>query len=199
MAKKNIISLQDEMFIEIWRMLFRERFGFKVDFGRIVLPAAKDGYVLPIIMPRQLARGKVGCINRIFGVCQEGFPCWSYYKDLDAAIVRNDRTPNGSYAIRVGSHLEATDGDMELKDLSAKVIWERGWLTLTLSERLVQELYIWHTLGCHLDMRDATLGAGSRNSDGYVPFVCWRRGELEVFCYDPDGRNGSLRTRAAVI
>lgn len=197
--KENKMSSQDEMFIEIWNLLFARRFGFRVNFSKINLPSVKDNHVFSIVMPRQLARGKVGIANRIVGVCKESFLCYSYYDDLDAAIVHNERTPkNGSYAIRVGSHIEATDGDSELKNLSANGIWERGLLTLTLPERLMQELYIWHTLGRHLDARDATLCAGSRYSDGCVPCVYWCGGVLGVYYYSPDDRYDRLRARAAV-
>ncbi len=199
MSKKRIISPQDEMFIEIWRLLFAHRFGFKVDFSKFKIPPARSELVLPIVMPKELMRGKVGLINRIFGVCEESFPCWSYYDDLDASIVHDDRSPkNGSYAIRAGNHQEATDGDDELKDLSASDICARALPIMALPERLMQELYVFHTTGGHLDKRDGTLCAGSRNSDGSVPYVCWRGGELRVRCYSPDDHFGCLRTRAAV-
>lgn len=196
-GKKNKRSLQDEMFIEIWRMLYKECFGFRPDLSEINLPSVKDNCVLPIIMLPQLVRGKVGFINRILGVCKESF---CHYDDLDAVIAHNDRTPkNGSYAIRAGGHLEATDGDYELKNLSANVIRERGLLTLCLPERLIQELYVWHTMGIHLDKRDRTLCSGSRLSDGAVPGVAWDGVDgLCVGWYDLRDASPALRARSAV-
>lgn len=179
MVKKNIISLQDEMFIEIWRMLFKERFGFNVDVSKILIRKKSNTYKmrgLPLVMPQQLAQGKVGLVERLFRVCEETVPnrqivnVKSRLAITDEPDVQHDRTPkNGSYFIIVGSHHEAINGDFGLKDLSAKKIWEQGRYdcpTATLPERLMLEVYLWYTTGCEIDQLSETLCTGSRFVNG---------------------------------
>ncbi len=192
---------QDEMFFEIWRLLFAYRFGFKINFSEFVFPLAQGNLVLPILMPRELTRGKVGFMDRIVGVCKDSLSSvgMGYYCDSDA-IVYNDRAPRDiSYVIKVGNHQEATDGDDALKNLSAMAIRERASRTMTLPERLIQELYIIHTTGGCLDRRAMTLCAGSRYEHGDAPHVCWRGGRLKVCYCSPDSRSGYLRARAVVF
>jgi len=71
---------------------------------------------------------------------------------------------------------------------------------ITLKERLLMELLYFKKTGNHLDIKNWTLCAGSRNSDGRVPRVHWRSGYREVYvdwCY-PDLHHVYLRARSAV-
>ncbi|MBU1179363.1 hypothetical protein KJ885_00275, partial [Patescibacteria group bacterium] len=108
----SMLTASDEQVFELWRPIFQELFGFTPDFSLIKLPQAQGNLVLPILMPGELVDSKGRFMERIFGICKELFPSWKYANNLDKSITHNDRTPqNGSYAVRVGNHLEATDGD----------------------------------------------------------------------------------------
>lgn len=189
-----------EAVFENWRPLFKEYFGLTPDFSKIIIPQlASDAqdHTRIILMPEELARNeKPGLHNWLFNVCTELFPAWRYYKDLDKDVVHSDLHPkDGSYAIRVRDLIEA---DEEFSNLSAEQIWKMKRKTETLAERLMHELKVWHESKHHLDLKSITLCAGSRNSDGDVPFVYWRLDRLGVcYCY-PDFHNDSLRARAVV-
>lgn len=205
MPKKAKLSMQDEMFIEIWRVLFRHCFGFKVDFGKIVFPQAKGDRILPIIMPWELTQGNMSFVSRIYNACKESFRCrncWGWEKlyrgDLDKYIIHNDRTPkNGSYVVRANNHIDATDGDEELGGLWYSEIWERALPVMTYPERLMFELYIFRATGIHLDTRDITSCAGSRCLDGSAPSIYWDSEGLGSYD-NREYRGGRRRARSVV-
>lgn len=124
---------------------------------------------------------------------------YQYVSDLDKDVVKNDRDPNrdGSYTVSFRRTVEA---DSELANKSANNLAEDGVKGITLLERLLLELGYFLTTGKHLDVENVTLCAGSRDSGGCVPGVCWRAGGrgLCVGWDHPGGRRGSLRARAAV-
>ncbi|MBU1180365.1 hypothetical protein KJ885_05460 [Patescibacteria group bacterium] len=197
--QSQIAGADDEQTFELWRPIFQELFGFTPDFSLIKLPQAQGNLVLPILMPKELVDSKNRFMERIFGVCKELFPSWKYANNLDKSITHNDRTPqNGSYAVRVGNHLEATDGDEILKELSANAIRQKNIATITLPERKMLEIYTFKTTGNHLDKRDWTLCSGSRDSDGNVPGAHWYGVRFGVpWCY-PQSVSGLLRSRVVV-
>jgi len=197
--QNQVMILDDERAFELWRPIFLELFGFTPDFSLIKLPQAQGNLVLPILMPGELVDSKGKFMERIFGICKELFPSRKYASNIDKSVTHNDRTPqNGSYAVRVGNHLEATDGDEILKGLSANAIRQKNIATITLPERMMFEIYIYKTTGRHLDNRDWTLCSGSRYSDGNVPFACWYGGEFYVGWYGPQHVHGDLRSRVVV-
>ena len=136
-------------------------------------------------------------MGEVYAQCKELFPCWCWTDDNFGEIVTwNERdAKNGPYAIWVKGHVEA---DEELRNLSAADIRERGIATETLAERLTHELKFFAETGEHLDLKNTTLCAGSRDSFGAVPGVCWRYGAVSVIWSMPIYRSGSLRARQAV-
>jgi len=191
---------EDEQVFEIWRPIFQELFSFAPDFSLIKIPQAQGNLVLPVLMPQELTRRKLGFQERIFGACKELFPSWKGVDSLDESVTHNDRTPkDGSYAVRVGNHFEATDGDEALKGLSAQAIWQRHIATITLAERMMLELYKFRTVQKHLDKYNRTLCSGSRDSDGFVPFADWGGGGFDVYWCRPWVIDGGLRSRVVVF
>lgn len=127
----------------------------------------------------------------LFEECKKLFPCYSYN---DLSKIKSDRT--GEYEIKFAPNIEA---DEEYKNISANEINEKGIKGITLEERLLLEIQYLKETGKHLDIDNLTLCAGSRSSDGGVPYVCWRGGRLRVYGCDPGSRCDSLRARATVL
>ena len=175
-----------------WPRFYQEVLGMTPDFSGLVIPNDPGGYgwILPV------AKGLTA--NRVWAEYKEKrIPCTTYIgDDLDKAVPTHERTAEkASYIIRVRDRVEA---DEELANLSAKQIKKQNLKTMTLTERLLLELwYLWKT-GKHLDINNITLCAGSRDSGGSVPLVYWRDGELYVSWYYPVDARGFLRARSAV-
>lgn len=174
-----------------WPRLYQEILGSTPDFSGLAIPKDPGGYgwIIPV--------GKGLTANRVWAECKKLFPCYSYFgDDLDGTVPTNERTAEkASYIIRVRDRAEA---DEELANLSANQIKKQKLTTMTLTERLLLELwYFWKT-GKHLDVQNITLCTGSRGSDGSVPDVFWLGGELNVNWRFPGNAYGILRARSAV-
>lgn len=179
----------DERLAEQLRF-YQEVFGLAVDVSDIEIPAEQPGFGWLLVVPQGMT------LNQAWAKCQERFPSQSYLGDnLDKAVPTNDRTPTSSYAKLFRDRVEV---DEENKDLSANELAERKVQSITLLERILLELwYHWKT-GEHLDVVNTTLCAGSRSSDGYVPYVFyWGEGEFGVGCRHPGDADGYLRSRSA--
>ncbi len=120
------------------------------------------------------------------------FPVYVYY-NLDGLV--SDRSTKEAYEVRFRNRVEA---DEELQNKSANDLQAAGISCITLEERLQMEIDYFKETGKHLDIRNVTLCAGSRNTSGYVPGVYWDDGGLCVGWYDPDDRSGSIRARAVI-
>jgi hypothetical protein len=120
-------------------------------------------------------------------------------EDLNKAVTINDRDPNrdGNYVIGFARTVEA---DEENKNLSANQLKEQNHKGITLLERLLLGLGYFLATGQHLDVKNITLCAGSRSSDGHVPYVGWDSSDRRVFVtwFYPDDHSVYLRSRSAV-
>lgn len=174
-----------------WQRFYRDLFEMKVDFSDVEIPEMKAGFDRLIIVAKDLSP------NQVFDVCQQKFPCWRYTEEnLDKATKdRNDREATEHYAIWVRDRQEA---DKELKNLSADKLKEKGIKGITLLERLIFELKFWDETGKHLDEKNITLCAGSRDADGRVPCACWFGGKFGIFWYGPQYAFPGIRARAVV-
>ncbi|MGD0230300.1 MAG: hypothetical protein ABSC19_08070 [Syntrophorhabdales bacterium] len=173
-----------------WERFYLKHFGPTYDFASLAIPACPgDGWRLLIIADIPL--------GQLYAKCKELFECWCWTdSSFDGIVTSNERDiKNGPYAIWVRNNVEA---DEELKNLSATEIKEKGIATETLAERLVHELKFFAETGEHLDLKNVTLCAGSLDSFGVVPGVCWRYGAMTVLWAIPIYRSGSLRARQAV-
>lgn len=125
--------------------------------------------------------------------CKNLFPVWiSYYADLGK--VTSER--KGNYTVYFKNVQES---DEDLKGLSANDIKEKGMKTITLEERLLLEIVYFKETGNHLDVKNITLCAGSRYSDGGVPGADWRDDKFRVFWYNADHASDNIRSRSAVF
>lgn len=174
---------------EEWQEFYRKYFRITVDFSGVTIPDEQKDFTRVIFIPQGFTYAD------IVKVLKKKFKVWFYTENLDKAIKDDVRTSDKSYATRLRERIEA---DEEMKNLSANQIKEKGINAITLMERLVLELKYWDETGEHLDILNVTLCAGSRRSDGYVPFVRWNDDELFVSWCDPDYPGDDLRLREAV-
>ncbi len=188
--------LARDKWLERWQNFYRLVFGIKsstlrAEFKKLRVPLRRAGFYRLVVVLKGL-----DC-NQVFGICAKSFPSWRWTEDLNGAIVHNDREPTQNYAIWIRDRVEA---DEENKNLSADDLQSRDHLGMTLLERLLLELfYHWET-GRHLDIENWTLCAGSRYSDGRVPFVLYASGDCRL-CVDWTDRDrllGHLRSRSVV-
>ena len=164
--------------------------GFDLDFEKAnIVGHYRPGWERLLIVPGGYTA------NIGYQANDKQFPC-SSYDYIDEAIVHNDRDASrGCYAIFCRDRREA---DEELKNLSAREIWQENILGQTLAERVYHEMVFWDETGDHLDYRSWTLCSGSRYDDGNIPFVYWNVDEFKVDYCHPDGHNDNIRVRAVV-
>ncbi|OGY60403.1 MAG: hypothetical protein A3B23_01865 [Candidatus Colwellbacteria bacterium RIFCSPLOWO2_01_FULL_48_10] len=191
-GRENILQPgKAEAQLSSWIKLYRDHLGIKVNLTNVEIPAQPAGFTRLILV------AKGATLNQVFRACKSKFPTWSYFDNLDKDVTQNDRDPkNGTYAIWVKDVQEV---DEELQNVSADDIKAKGIITMTLLECLLYQLKFFMETGEHLDVENITLCAGSRDSDGGVPYVCWSGGRLNVHWCSPDDAYSNVRARAAVL
>jgi len=164
---------------------YLEVFNRRVDFSDLAIPEKREDFNWLIIILQGLTA------NRLIEEHKKRFKVECDIKDLNA--IKSVRTADKTYAIRLRDRIEA---DEENKNKSANDCKAEGINGITFVECLFLEVfYHWRT-GKHLDIKNATLCLGSRDSDGGVPCVRWgSRFNLLVHCYGPDSGGGDLRVR----
>ena len=112
-------------------------------------------------------------------------------------ITENERTSERAYAVQVRDCEEA---DPELKNVSANDLREKEIATETVLERELHELDYFLETKKHLDRKNVTLCAGSRDVHGSVPDADWCGDKFQVSAnwYDPSASHDDLRARAVV-
>lgn len=186
--KKPVVTGQNvKANLREWAKFYKKFFGITLDTRKIHVPAPKDGFNWLIVLAKGLTS------EQIYAKCKEHFPCWKYSDNINCI---SDRSNTDTYAIWVRDRVES---DEELKNRSADDLKGDNINCITLPERLILELCYWSkTSGKHLDLQNITLCAGSRYSDGHVPFVFWYDDRLYVNWYCSHSRDDSLRSRQAV-
>ncbi|MBI4119136.1 MAG: hypothetical protein HY452_02645 [Parcubacteria group bacterium] len=173
---------------------YHQFFGLDLDLSTVRIPPQRPDFTRPLIIAQGLTP------NQVYEVCQKRFPYSKYADDLDSVLDwdEEERNPkDGAYAIWVRDRVEA---DVELKNLSADQIKEKGLTTETLLERLLHGLMYWSETNKHLDTNTVTLCTGSRSRRGNVPNADWHRDrdEFRVGWCGPRSAHGNLRARAVV-
>jgi len=175
-----------------WGKIYKDVFDVKLDLSPsgLLIPTKQPGFDrLIVVAPGITEQG-------VYNECAKLFPCWGYYSDLNKAITHSDRNAiDRPYAVWFRNRQEA---DEELKNKSANALAEEGIPGITLLECLLFELVFFKETGQHLDVKNITLCAGSRDSDGDVPDVNWNRVRLYISWYAPGSYDGDLRARQAV-
>jgi len=173
-----------------WQQFYQDLFGFEVDFSGLTVPGRKRGFDRLM----EVAQGMTP--QRLYDKCAEFFTCWKEANRSLDEIVQSERTAkDGAYAVWFRDVVEA---DEDLKNLSADDLKKMDIPGITLEERLLMELKCFKETGNHLDIANITLCSGSRDSDGYVPGVCWFVDGLLVFWCPPGYSFPRLRSRRAV-
>ncbi len=188
----------DELLAE-WVSFYHE-IGVEVDLLGLKVPARREGF------PRIIVVAKGMSPERAYQKCREHFRCWKYIGDRSLDEVLFDlggvekeyrRSDHETHAVWVRDRVEA---DQELKNRSARDLEAAKIPGITLEARELYELKYFKETGKHLDIRNWTLCAGSRDVNGSVPGVGWCGvdGELSVLWYDPSLASDDLRSREAV-
>jgi len=165
--------------------------GITVDLSAVLIPMmpVKGDWWLIVVVPGVT-------YNQIIANLRTLFPVWVHIQDLDKAIditKEQRRAVNEPYAVWVRATVEA-DPD----NAGRSAIDLTGTLQITLMERLLLEGVYFRRTGKHLDVRTATLCAGSRSSDGGVQCTCWGCDvdRLVVSWYSPGYAYNFLRSRS---
>ncbi len=198
--EEKIENLQKEFFskeimekIKDWQNFYRETFQMETDFSEIEIPEKQEGFERLLIMQKGLRPQK------LFDKCVELFAAKnSMGGNLDEVVISNRNALEQSYAIWVRDNVEADEG---LENISAVEIAERGLLTETLEERLLDEIKYFKQTGKHLDTVNMTMCAGSRYVGGRVPRVRWHSGlgGFHVGSYHAGVRDDNLRARQVIL
>ena len=160
-----------EAFLDDWAKYLKEVFQVGLPSReKLALPPVRQGFGWGVIRLPSLSA------QRMFDVLTSRFngKTWKWCGNIDSALdlskeARN--TDKGPYVVWCRPRVEA---DSELKNLSANYLALRGTNCMTEPERISLEGWFdWKTGGQHLDIKNITLSAGSRDSGGRVPTSHW--------------------------
>jgi len=177
--------------IQDWQKFYKKIFNLKVDFSRVPVPEAPDEFSWLVCVPKMTT-------EQAFRYGKKQFPNWketdkSLDDVLDLSFGRDAR--QYPYIIRLCANVEA---DKDLRNLSADDIVAQKIDTATLKQRLLLGRFLHWKEGLFLDEKNTTLCSGSRYTNGSVPSVLCRDGELGVIPSNSDRRLDSLRPRRVV-
>lgn len=186
-----------EQLLEKWHQHYKDIYSVDVTFSGIQVPEFQPGFGWLIPPIPEIPTNVVWEQG-----CRANFPCRSHHgDDLESAISTNDRSyTNGTYIVWVRDRVEA---DVELKNLSARQLKDKGISGITIDERLRLEVFYWWNTGGknngkHLDFHNVTLCNGSRFPNGCVPRVRQLDNELWVYRCLSGEADDSLRSRQVV-
>jgi hypothetical protein len=175
-----------------WERFYQDVIGMKVSFYNLIIPFKPEGDYWLIVVAQGITYNKKPILIGLQKLFEFDIHPQPLSKVIDMS--KEQRTAdNGPYAIWVRATVEA---DYCNVNKSADDL--KGTSQITLIERFLLEGIFCYTTGEHLDFRNWTLCAGSRNLDGNVPRVSWFDGarELRVFSYDRNDRFHHLRSRS---
>lgn len=185
------LSMDKDSQLSSWRYFFAEIFSIQLDIESLVVPKHEIGFERLIVIPTGLT------IEQVFNACRGKFSTYSDYEDSHDKINQHDRYSQDTYVVWVRERREA---DEELSDKSAQNLVEEKVRGITILERLLYELKFFDETGNHLDVQNATLCSGSRDSNGEVPQIGWYPDE-EEFRIDTvsfDEEDYDLRSREVI-
>jgi hypothetical protein len=174
---------------EEWQEIYRKYFRMTVDFTKVTIPESPDDFSRVVFIPQGLT------YEQIVKVLKKKFKVYLDIENLDKDIKDDVRTSDHAYAVCFRERAEA---DEEWNNTSADKLKEKGINSITLMQRLILELKYFDETVKHLDIKNVTLCAGSRNSVGLVPVVHWYDDELRVRWYVSGFASDDLRVREAV-
>src|SRR3989344_8404872 len=189
--------------------LYATHFNRELDLSTVELPERtkeqEQEFTRLLIIAKKLTT------EEAYQACKKEFHCYHYQEErsLDELIdqEQEERNPQtqGSYAIWVEDSQNAPERNA---NLSANQIKERKLQTMTLRERLYDELYHWDKNSSNPDQTPRYLDStntythcsGSRNVGGGVPLVGWLSFGREVYVgwYGPGNHDDKIRARSVV-
>ncbi|MDP2656200.1 MAG: hypothetical protein Q8P11_01405 [bacterium] len=117
-------------------------------------------------------------------------------RSLDEVVTDLERDPaKGMQIVWVEGSIEP---NRKYANISADKAKEKSIKGVTVRERLLLGLLKYWEKKRHLDVKNYTLCAGSRNVDGNVPNVNFNDGKVKVNWYNTDNYNDNLRLREVV-
>ncbi len=192
-----VVPIDIDAFRRDWERHFLKVYDRTVDLSGVQLPPFRQGFSWGIVRIPDLSA------QEMFEILTHRFngKTWKWYPNIiDEALnskfeVRT--TADGPYVVWLRDRVEA---DEEHKKCSTDDLIELGVNCITEPERIALEGWFEErTNGSHLDIKNVTLSAGSRWSDGFVPNAYWYTGD--GFCVSRcsvDRRLDFLRTREVV-
>jgi hypothetical protein len=187
------VPIDVDAFRRDWEKHLPEVYGRKVDLSGIALPPLRQGFGWGVVRLPELSA------QEMFETLTKRFKTYKWCANIDASLNPEKEartTANGPYVPWFRDRVEA---DEELKNLSANDLVERGTNCITEPERIALEGWFHWKTGGHLDLKNVTLSAGSRWSDGRVPNAFWSAGSgFYVGRYGVGSREHFIRAREAV-
>ena len=193
--KPNEVALRTEEALTHWHEgwpKFWRAFGFKYDHNSLFLPEYRSGFAWSVVTP-DLSTWPASRLLR--EVCGRMFPVWSSYSDSELDKIVSAAEPTSSYVMLVRDTIEADDVH---RNKSTRKIEADKIPAITLRQRTVLEARYFMETACHLDLSNATICAGSRYSDGNVPFANWIVDKFWVSYVYPDYSCDYWRVREVV-
>ncbi len=174
---------------EVWENIYGDA-GVTLDLtGLDFTPPKGDEEYWPIVVAKGMT------IQNSWNLCSKLFRC-EKRDSLDKDVPTNDRTANETYIIWVRANIEA---DSEFANMSANDLQKKGHKSNTFMERILLEAYYFtSTGGKHLDLKNWTMCAGSRDSSGRVPRAEWYGGQFQIFWCYPGYSSSHLCSRSVV-
>ncbi len=189
-------ALNIEAFLDDQAKYFREVYSMGLPSRKkLAIPKPRTGFGWGVVRVPGLSA------QRMLDVLKPRFDgkLWQWCQDIDAALdpTKEARTTTkGPYVVLCRDCREADD---EQKNRSANDLASLGINCMTEPERIALEGWFHWKTGGHLDIKNVSLSAGSRDLDGDVPDSDW--GSYDGFCmfsYDTGDRNDYLRAREVV-
>ncbi len=172
-----------------WEAYYKKTYQWAVDFSEVIVPPKPEGVWRLVFVAKGITCDKV--YNSWI------FPKWKYMNGgIDGAVSTNIRTASDHYAVWVRDEVEP---DAEFLGKKTNQVDAGMKIGMTLLERMILEGKYFDESGKHLDVVGGTFCSGSRDSDGYVPYVNLSRvGEVRVVWCGVDVADAEYGVRRAV-
>lgn len=175
---------------EVWHKFYQKYFSLDLNVSNIRIPdAPADGDWRLIIVARGLT------LNQVYKCMSEAFKCCEYVDDLDASILKNARDTKETYVVWVRVGVEPDENYLGKSTNQADPDMKIG---MTLLERMLLEIIYFDETGKHLDLIGWTLCTGSRDTDGYVPYVRYHATRVLIYRYHPNDLYAQRGLREAI-
>jgi len=189
----------------VWINIYKEWFDVNVDFSNLFIPNFYDPTKhFAVIVAKGLT------LNQIIAGMRKEVNV-DFYAGFYGPIDPNLHVINHDYVVPINSNSRVADcnyvavfykniaADENLENTSADRLADMNISGITLLERLLLEILCIEQVEKNLDNNGTwTLCSGSRDSDGDVPCVTWRRNCLYIDCEAPTSHGCNLRSRAVV-